>query len=319
MTIGDGFDLLLGAGVLGVAVAAVAVRRRETAVVLFLVFGVLLATLWARLAAPDIALAEAALGAGITGALLVDALAARRGRPDRRRAAGSRPARLARWSAGALAGGAILVALVAAVRALVEPDGTLAERVDADLAETGVDHGITAVLLSLRSYDTLLEVAVLAVAALAALTLTGRSGRAWTEPWPDGPPPALAGLVTVLAPIAVLVAAWLLVAGTSRPGGAFQAGALLAAVLVLLHLGGRRSAVPHGARLTALVFVGLLAFIALGAATAAVGAGWLVLDPAWAGAVIVALEAVLALSIGMGLAAVFVADRTGLRARDEAS
>lgn len=43
-------------------------------VVLFIVFGVLLALVWVRLRAPDVALAEAAIGAGITGALLLDTL-----------------------------------------------------------------------------------------------------------------------------------------------------------------------------------------------------------------------------------------------------
>lgn len=43
-------------------------------VVLFIVFGLLLALVWVRLRAPDVALAEAAIGAGITGALLLDTL-----------------------------------------------------------------------------------------------------------------------------------------------------------------------------------------------------------------------------------------------------
>ncbi len=45
------------------------------AVVLFIAFGLVLAVIWIRLSAPDIALAEAIIGAGITGALLLAALA----------------------------------------------------------------------------------------------------------------------------------------------------------------------------------------------------------------------------------------------------
>lgn len=45
------------------------------AVVLFIAFGLAMAIAWVRLDAPDIALAEAAIGAGLTGALLLDALA----------------------------------------------------------------------------------------------------------------------------------------------------------------------------------------------------------------------------------------------------
>lgn len=46
------------------------------ATVLFIVFGLIMALTWARLAAPDIALAEAAIGAGLTGSLLLSTLAA---------------------------------------------------------------------------------------------------------------------------------------------------------------------------------------------------------------------------------------------------
>jgi uncharacterized MnhB-related membrane protein len=44
------------------------------AVVLFIAFGLVLALVWARLYAVDVALAEMAIGAGVTGALLLAAL-----------------------------------------------------------------------------------------------------------------------------------------------------------------------------------------------------------------------------------------------------
>ncbi|HEY9189872.1 MAG TPA: DUF4040 domain-containing protein [Sulfurovum sp.] len=40
----------------------------------FIVFGMILALVWIRLGAFDLALAEVALGAGITGALLLDTI-----------------------------------------------------------------------------------------------------------------------------------------------------------------------------------------------------------------------------------------------------
>ena len=45
------------------------------AIVLFIAFGLLMALAWVRLNAPDIALAEAAIGAGLTGAILLVSLA----------------------------------------------------------------------------------------------------------------------------------------------------------------------------------------------------------------------------------------------------
>lgn len=49
-------------------------------VVLFIALGLFVSFAWVKLAAPDVALAEAALGAGITGALLLDTVGHLRGR-----------------------------------------------------------------------------------------------------------------------------------------------------------------------------------------------------------------------------------------------
>lgn len=74
MTLALAFDLLLIAALLWSAARALVVPGVFRAVVLFIVFGLLMALVWARLGAPDIALAEAAIGAGLTGALLLDAV-----------------------------------------------------------------------------------------------------------------------------------------------------------------------------------------------------------------------------------------------------
>ncbi|MDO9102437.1 MAG: DUF4040 domain-containing protein [Candidatus Nitrotoga sp.] len=69
---GIAFDLLLTFALLWSAIRAITVSDLFHAVVLFIVFGLLMALAWARLSAPDIALAEAAIGAGLAGALLLD-------------------------------------------------------------------------------------------------------------------------------------------------------------------------------------------------------------------------------------------------------
>lgn len=73
MNLALGFDLLLGSALLWSAWRALAAPGLDRAVVMFIVFGLLMALAWARLQAPDIGLAEAAIGAGLTGALLLDA------------------------------------------------------------------------------------------------------------------------------------------------------------------------------------------------------------------------------------------------------
>lgn len=66
-------DILLIAALLATAVAALCSSDLFRAVVVFIAFGLLMALAWVRLQAPDIALAEAAIGAGLTGVLLLDA------------------------------------------------------------------------------------------------------------------------------------------------------------------------------------------------------------------------------------------------------
>lgn len=67
-------DLLLGLALCATAALALIARDLFRAVIMFIVFGLLMALAWVRLQAPDIALAEAAIGAGLTGVLLLDTL-----------------------------------------------------------------------------------------------------------------------------------------------------------------------------------------------------------------------------------------------------
>lgn len=66
-------DIVLAAVLVAIGWRCLTESDLFAASVTFIAFGLALALAWARLQAPDIALAEAALGAGITGALLVDA------------------------------------------------------------------------------------------------------------------------------------------------------------------------------------------------------------------------------------------------------
>lgn len=69
------FDGMLAIALLWLAWRALRSPDLFTAIVLFIAFGLMMALAWVRLQAPDIALAEAAIGAGLTGALLLAALA----------------------------------------------------------------------------------------------------------------------------------------------------------------------------------------------------------------------------------------------------
>lgn len=67
-------DGVLALAIVGLAYGALSVRDPFTGVVLFIAMGLLLALAWVRLSAPDLALAEAAIGAGLAGALLLAAV-----------------------------------------------------------------------------------------------------------------------------------------------------------------------------------------------------------------------------------------------------
>ena len=68
------FDGLLALGLLVLAWTLLRSPDLFKAIVLFISFGLIMSLAWVRLKAVDIALAEAAIGAGLTGALFLSAL-----------------------------------------------------------------------------------------------------------------------------------------------------------------------------------------------------------------------------------------------------
>ncbi len=180
--------------------------------------------------------------------------------------------------------------------------------VAAALPASGVENPVTGVLLDYRGYDTLLEVAIIAFAVVAAGALS-----------PPAPPLApLAGPVAraaaaVLAPAIVLLAGYLLWAGSGQPGGAFQAGATLAGALILLDVTGDPNPFwRRGPVLRLAAVSGPLAFVTAGLATMALGRGFLDYpSPAVAYAMILTIEAVATVSIATSLAALFAAETDG--------
>lgn len=65
-------DLLLVAALLWSGAQSLLSRNLFRGVVFFIVFGLFMALAWVRLHAPDLALTEALIGAGLTGALLLN-------------------------------------------------------------------------------------------------------------------------------------------------------------------------------------------------------------------------------------------------------
>lgn len=292
------FDGTLGLLLLALALGALHGRNLYASVLLFVAFGMLMALIWARLGAADLALAEAAIGAGLTGVLLFAALARQPGPaqlPD------ITPAR--QRLAAAVVVLPLLLMLLQGLAPLAAGTSTLPDELDRVMPRTGVSHPVTAVLLNVRAWDTLLELAVLLLALLGARQL-GPRRLDLAKPWP-----LLRAWARVLAPLLVLAAGYILWRGASSPGGAFQAGALLAAGVVLLRLadllpGLRWSFAP----LRLLVLGGVLVFLGVAIATAWLGEGWLNYPDDSAKLIILLIEAVATLSIAASLSLLVIGE-----------
>ncbi|GAB3538751.1 hypothetical protein GCM10027343_05230 [Noviherbaspirillum agri] len=206
---------------------------------------------------------------------------------------------------------------VDAVLALPEPAIRLAGLVDAAMDRSGVKHPVTAVLLNFRGYDTLLEIAVLLLALLGVIAASGSdsshssdgndgSGNAGLRRLPSPAHSFLQSLTRLMAPLMVLAAGYLLWAGAHRPGGAFQAAAVLAAGIVLLYLAGLLPRPPGSGRLLRVgVIGGFLIFLAVAAFPLAGGA-LLQYPPQLAGALILLIECGLTISLALILSGLFL-------------
>jgi len=205
-----------------------------------------------------------------------------------------------------LVGLALAVGLIVALLALPPAVVHLPAAVATQMAQSGVAHPVTAVLLNFRGYDTLLEVAVLLIALLTLLGLSRETVPAGTPDESAGTDPLLQGLARKALPLIILAAGYLLWAGAHRPGGAFQAGAVLAAGAVLMQLAGLLPPWAGPRRLLRLGLVlGFLVFLAVAAALLGEGA-LLRYPPAAAGGLILLIEAGLTLSLGLILAGLFL-------------
>lgn len=180
----------------------------------------------------------------------------------------------------------------------------LAEQAFAGLPATGVSNPVTAVLLSYRGYDTLLELAVLLAALLGIWSLGAAS--------PGFQPAGLVlnGMVRLVVPLLVLAGGYLLWVGGYAPGGAFQAGALLGAAGVVMRLAGDETAgLPRIGAQRWLMAAGAGVFVLVGLATLAFGQGFLAYPEGWSKWLILAIETAATVAIGTTLAAAYVGGR----------
>jgi multisubunit Na+/H+ antiporter MnhB subunit len=300
MTIASALEIALAAVILGVAVWTIAARETSAAVVGFVAYGLLLALVWVRLHAVDVALAEAAIGGGLSGVLLLGAAA--RLRPAEA-AAAERSGRIPRLAAGMLSA-VVAAALAAGVLLLPDPAPTLAPAAAANAGATGLGNPVTNVLMAFRALDTLLEKVVLLLALVGVWSLA--PDRLWGgHPGPRheaDPLGVLALLARLLPPVGIVVGIYILWVGANYPGGAFQAGTILAAMWLLVMMAGLTDAPAVSSRRLRLVLIaGPAVFIAVGLAGLWIGTAFLAYPAAQAKPLIVAIEVAMTLTVAATL------------------
>ncbi|HEY2624561.1 MAG TPA: hydrogenase subunit MbhD domain-containing protein [Dyella sp.] len=286
---------------LALAFWTVVARETFAAVAGFVSYGLLLTLAWVALSAVDVALTEAAIGAGLTGALLIGA--ASRLRKTEAAARAERPGPATRVLA-AIVATAVAAAIAACVLLLPDPAPTLAPEVARNIASTGVGNPITAVLMSFRAMDTLLEAIVLLFGLLGIWSLGsdrywgGRPGLAPVAE-PNG---ILAYMARVLPPIGIVVGIYILWVGADYPGGKFQGGTVLAAMWLLLMMSGLLDAPAVSQRWVRLALIaGPAAFILVGLLGVFVANAFLAYPEGLAKPLIIVIEVALLPSLAVTL------------------
>jgi multicomponent Na+:H+ antiporter subunit B len=267
------------------AVGVVRTRNLFASVMLMGIFSLLLAAVFLLLDAPDVALTEAAVGAGISTVLLLSALAL----------TVEEEQRVEKRSFLAIA--VVLVTASVVFYAtfdkptLGDPLAPVHQHVAAEYFpmtrdQVDIPNVVTAVLASFRGYDTIGEVIVVLTAAIGVLFLlgSGPSPGAASETResfvPGGlkhhQPLRIVGKIAI--PFIILFALYVQFHGEYSPGGGFQAGALLAAGIILFGLlEGRPAAasvIPPSV-LRTLAASGALIYGGVGVATMLMGGNFL--------------------------------------------
>lgn len=296
------FDIILCVMILGSAGLAMLTRDSLASIAFFIAFGNLMGLAWLALDAVNVALAEIAIGAGVTGVLLILArsrLVALDG--------DAAPIETPLWlKLGALTICAMFTLLLMVTVLSIPAESGLDGVVRPLMPLLGIENRVTGVLLAFRAYDTLLESFVLLGALVAVWSLAPTF--AHSEGLADLRVPdatmrrVVRTFAQLLVPVALVMASYLVWTGSDLPGGAFQAGTVLAGALIVAAFGGTLS-MPRRDHpwLLAVLLLGPTVFLTIGLIGIAAG-GLLVFPAGMAKTAIVTIEYALFLSIGMTLA-----------------
>lgn len=300
MSIATIFEIALAAVVLGLGIWTIVVRETYSAAVGYVAYGLLVALIWVRLDAIDVALTEAAIGGGLGGVLLLGAAARLR---DSEPTVADAPGKAVRVCAAMLSA-LTAAALAGAVLVLPDPAPTLAPAAVSNAWATSLANPVTNVLMAFRAMDTMLEKVVLLLAIIGVWSLAPDS--AWGgRPGPRhqaDPRGVLVFLARLLPPIGIVVGIYIFWTGANHPGGAFQGGAILAAMWLLAIMAGLADTPPVSSRQLRLILIaGPGLFLVVGLAGLLFGSAFLSYPPAQAKPLILGIEVAMILTIAATL------------------
>lgn len=227
------------------ALATVFTRDLFAVIMLFGVYSLLCAGFFLNLAAPDVALTEAAIGAGIAPILMLGTLVLTRKKSEAEpRAKKSIHTSFLPLIVVTLTGAALVYATFD-MPYFADPHAPahnhVAPRYIQDSAqETGIPNIVTSVLASYRGFDTLGEVFVIFTAGIGVLALLGLlKNETKRQYWQFADTASLHRYTVlhviskILIPLILLFALYVQFHGEYSPGGGFQAGVIFATAFIL--------------------------------------------------------------------------------------
>ncbi len=197
---------------------------------------------------------------------------------------------------------AALCAITIYVLALSEPAQPILRNLAlAQLDNTGVDNPVTAVLLNFRSYDTLLEIALLYVVVLSLYSCLFNPNESNLPPLPTFESHVIVRhFLRAFIPLIILIGGYLLWTGAYEPGGAFQAGAIIASGFIVVRVVGEPIIYPPWID-TLCIALGTATFVAVAIAVAFFEGTILTYPAGSAAGLILLIEIAATLSITLSL------------------
>ena len=249
-------------------------RQRLTALLMLSVVGLVVAMVFARFSAPDLALTQ--LVVEVVTILLM--LLVVYFLPAQAPLESSSLLRLRDY--GIAASCAVLMAVLT-FAVLTRPYQSIADFFLANsLTGGGGTNVVNVILVDFRGFDTLGEISVLAITAIATVVLlqglslprarVDTMGRAWSA---ETHPMMLGMLARLVLPLALLVSMFIFLRGHNEPGGGFIAGLITAVALILLQVAYGQEWVQSrmGVSLPRLAAAGVLIAAATGLASLPLG------------------------------------------------